>query len=60
MRITKNKTPNQTCTLCGEPLVVGEQGANYLPDGINIRRAHIPCLRRWQRKTLPFFQARAR
>ena len=60
MRITRNKTPNTMCALCGEPLVVGELGANFLPDSINIRRAHPPCLRRWQIKTLPYFQARAR
>ena len=60
MRITRNKEPNKLCALCGELLVVGEQGANFLPDSINIRRAHVPCLRRWQRKTLPYFQARAR
>ena len=60
MRITRNRTPNTRCALCGEPLVVGELGANYLPDSINIRRAHPPCLRQWQIRTLPYFQERAR
>ena len=60
MRITRNKTPNQTCALCGAPLVVGTLGTNFLPDSINIRRGHVPCVRRWQRETLSYFREMAR
>ena len=60
MRITKNKMPHTNCALCGKELVIGKLGANFLPDSINIRRAHPSCLRKWQIKTLPYFQRRAR
>ena len=52
MRITRNRTPNVRCALCGEPLVLGELGTNYLPNSVTVRRGHVACVNRWRRRIL--------
>ena len=60
MRITTNRTPGSVCALCNEPLELGTLGANFLPTSTTVRRAHVTCLRRWQRETLPYFSDKAK
>lgn len=60
MRITRNRTPNVRCNLCGEPLVLGGLGANYLPDSIHVRRGHPACVNRWRQRTLVKLREAAR
>ena len=52
MRITRNRTPNVRCSLCGEPLVLGGLGTNYLPNSVMVRRGHVACVNRWRRRIL--------
>jgi len=41
-----------SCPLCGEPLVLGQLGANYLPNSVTVRRGHVACVNRWRRRIL--------
>jgi hypothetical protein len=60
MRITRNRTPNVRCNLCGEPLVLGQLGANYLPDSVHARRGHVACVNRWRKRILAGLREEAR
>jgi hypothetical protein len=48
MRITRNKEPGKVCALCGQPLVVGAPGANYLPSYTTVHRGHPACVNAWR------------
>jgi hypothetical protein len=51
VRVTKNTT-NDTCPLCGEPLVKGELGTNFGMSVTQVKRGHVPCVNKWRESSI--------